>query len=55
MKLVRSPRDPSGLQLVCDVHVPGPDVKLPLPESQHAAQHRARVDPDTHVDVVFRT
>lgn len=50
-----SPRDASGLQLVGDVHVPGPDVKLPLPESQNAAQHRAGVDPDPHVDVVFRT
>lgn len=50
-----SPWDPSRLQLVGDVHVPGPDVELPLPESQHAAQHGARVNPDTHVDVVFRT
>lgn len=54
MCLVYSPWDPPRLQLVGDVHVPGPDVELPLPETQHAAQHRARVDPDAHVDVVFR-
>lgn len=50
-----SPRDPPRLQLVGDVHVPGPDVELPLPEAQNATQHGARVDPDAHVDVVFCT
>lgn len=52
---VNSPWDPSRLQFVGNVHIPGPDIKLPLPESQHATQHRARVDPNAHVDVVFRT
>lgn len=49
------PWDSSRLQLVGDVHIPGPDIELPLPEAQHPTQHRARVDPDTHVNVVFRT
>ena len=46
------PRDASSLQHVGDAHVPGPDVKLPLLQAQHPAQHRARVDPDPHVHVV---
>lgn len=49
-----SPWDSSRFQLVGDVHVPGPDVKLPLPQPQDATQHRARVDPDAHVNVMFR-
>ena len=49
---MHSPRDASSLQHVGDAHVPGPDVKLPLLQAQHAAQHRARVDPDPHVHVV---
>ena len=31
--------------------VVGPDVELPLPQPQHAAQHRARVDANPHVQV----
>lgn len=48
-----SPWDSTGLQLVGDVYVPGPDIKLPLPQPQDATQHRARVDPDAHVNVMF--
>lgn len=46
-----SPRNSSGLQHVGDAHVPGPDVKLPLLQAQHATQDGARVDPDPHVHV----
>lgn len=50
-----SPWDSPRLQFVGNVHVPGPDVELPLPEAQNATEHGARVDPNAHVDVVFRT
>src|SRR4029434_4838048 len=48
-------RDAPSLPLVGDVHVPGPDVELPLPEAQHPTQHRPRVDPDAHVNIMLCT
>lgn len=48
------PRDSSGFEFVRDVHIPRPDVKLPLPKAQHATQHRAGVDSDPHVNVMLR-
>lgn len=46
-----SPRYTSSLQHVGYAHVPGPDVKLPLLQTQYPTQYGARVDPDPHVHV----
>jgi hypothetical protein len=43
------PRHPPGLHPVCKRDVVAPDVKLPLPEADDAAEHVARVDPNAHV------
>lgn len=40
-----------GLHLIGQSDVVGPDVELPLPESQHAAVHPAAVDAHSHVHV----
>ena len=37
-------REPPGLQVVGDGDICAPDVKLPLAEPQHPAQHAAGVD-----------
>lgn len=40
-----------GLHLIGEGDVVGPDVKLPLPEPQHAAVHPAAVDAHAHVHI----
>ena len=46
-----SPRKSSALHVVGECDVIGPDVELPLPESEDAAVNPAGVNPDPHVDV----
>lgn len=48
------PRDSSRFKFIRNVHVPRPDVKLPLPKAQHTTQHWAGVDSDSHVNVMLR-
>lgn len=38
------PREAPGLQMVGDGDICAPDIKLPLAEPQHSAQHAAGVD-----------
>lgn len=49
-----SPGLPSGLHLVGQSHVVGPDIKLPLAQAQHAAVDSAAVDAHPHVHVDAR-
>ena len=42
------PWNPSALHPVCDGDVVGPDIKLPLPESQDSAEDGPRVNPNAH-------
>ena len=46
-----SPRYAAGLHVVCQRDVVGPDIKLPLPETEHAAVDAACVDADPHVHI----
>ena len=41
----------TGLHVVGEGHVVGPDVVLPLAEAEHAAQHPPRVQTHAHVQV----
>ena len=45
------PRFAVGLHLICGGDVVGPDVVLPLPESEHPTQDPPRVDPHAHVQL----
>lgn len=49
--LLDEPGLASRFHLICERDVVGPDVELPLPESQHPAVHPAAVDADSHVHV----
>jgi hypothetical protein len=45
------PRNTSRFHVVGQGDIVGPDVELPLAQSQHAAQHVARVNSNSHVNV----
>ena len=48
------PRKPSRLHPVCEGDVVRPDVELPLPEADDAAEDVPGVDADSHIHVSVR-
>lgn len=51
---VSSPGESSGLHVVGQRHVVRPHVVLPFLQTDHAAEHVARVNADAHADVDLR-
>lgn len=52
---VALPRNSTWLEFVCDIHVPWPDIKLPLSQAQYSTQNRSRMYPYSHVNVMLRS
>ena len=48
---MNAPRNTARFHVVGQGDVVGPDVELPLVDAQHAAQHRSRMDADSHIQV----
>lgn len=48
---MHSPRGSCGLQSIGNIHILGPDIKLPLGGAYHAGQHVSRVHANAHVNV----